>query len=103
MGIYFHDTQTMNSRSGNWTALPTLPAGFEPMREVILTCASGFRVGTCTAGQSTEDSGWFVLDAGRHSLGVVNYNKITVRAQGTSSVSYFVYHLSPMDEGPEGN
>jgi hypothetical protein len=26
-----------------------------------------------------------------------------VRAQGTSSASYFLYHLSPMDDGPEGN
>jgi hypothetical protein len=103
MGAVFADVVSMNARSGNWVALPALPAGVEPMREVIISAASAFRVGTCTAGQSTEDSGWFLLDGGRHSLGVVNYNTITVRASGTSSQSFFVFSVSPSDEGPEGN
>ena len=103
MGAIFADVVSMNARSGNWVALPALPAGVEPMREVIISAASAFRVGTCTAGQSTEDSGWFLFDGGRHSLGVVNYNTITVRASGTSSQSFFVFSVSPSDEGPEGN
>jgi len=103
MALIFHDGITSNARTGNWAALPALPAGVDPMREVVLSCAAPFHAGHCTKDQATDDAGFFFYDAGRNSLGVVDYTKITVRQVSGSSASMFIHSYSISDEGPEGN
>jgi hypothetical protein len=103
MAIIFHVGITSNGRTGNWVALRPLPAGVDPMREVVLSCSAPFHAGYCTKDQDTDDAGFFFYDAGRNSLGVVDYNKITVRQVGGSSASMFIHSYSISDEGPEGN
>jgi len=103
MALIFHTPNTSNARSGNWIALPALPAGTDPMREVVLSCSATFHAGVCTKDQATDDAGFFFFDAGRNSLGVVDYTKITVRQVGTSSATMFVHSYAISDEGPEGN
>lgn len=115
MAAIFHTPQLINGVSAAWKSLPALPAGIDPMRRVILKASSTattrvahtFRAGTCTAGQSTEDSGQVFVDAaGSMDLGVVNYNAITVRANdGSTNVDHaYIYVLSYAitDEGPRG-
>ena len=115
MAAIFHTPMLINGIGANWKALPTLDAGVDPMRRVILKAsntaatrvAHTFRVGTCTAGQSTENSGQVYVDAaGSMDLGVVNYNSITVRANdGSTNIDHaYIYVLSYAitDEGPRG-
>lgn len=103
MAAIFNIPFGANGKSGNWNALPSLPGGTDPMREVVITCSAAFFCGTCSATQSTEDSGFFFFDAGRHSLGVVDYTKITVRMVGTSGATIFSMSFAATDNGPEGN
>lgn len=104
MAAIFNIPFGANISTANWVALPALPTGTDPMREVVITSSAPFMCGTCTAGQATQDSGWFFFDAGRHSLGVVNYNKITVRmVSSTSSATIFSMSFAATDNGPEGN
>jgi len=115
MAAIFHTPQLINGLSAAWKALPALDAGIDPMRRVILKAsttattrvAQAFRVGTCTAGLTTEDSGNLYIDAaGSMDLGVVNYNSITVRANdGGNAVDHaYIYVISYAitDEGPRG-
>lgn len=103
MPAIFHTPFSGNGNAGNWLGFPALPSGVDPMRELIITSSSPFYCGTCTAGQTTENSGFFFFDAGRHSLGVVNYNRITVRFVGSGGATIFSMSLAPSDNGPEGN
>ena len=102
MAIRFEVVFGMNGRSGNWLALPALPTGMDPMRNVILSCAADFMVGHCTAGAAADNAGFLYCAAGRHNLGVVDYTKITVRNTATSGTSMFVYHFAATDQFPEG-
>lgn len=102
MAVVFALPVTINADGGNWVSLPALPANMDPMRAVFLSAAAAFNVGTCTAGQATTNSGFFHCPTGKVSLGVVNYNSITVRSVGATTISLFVYHYSPTDDVPEG-
>lgn len=102
MAAIFNIPFGANGKAGNWVALPSI-GSTHPMREVVITCSAPFFCGTCSAGQSTEDSGFFFFDAGRHSLGVVDYTKITVRMVGTSGATIFSMSFAATDNGPEGN
>ena len=113
MAIIFATPMLMNGLSANWKNLPALPAGVDPMRRVIVVATNtnanraniSFRVGTCNAGQATEDAG-NLFTTGRVDLGVVNYNSITVRdnANGTTLDTAYIYVMSfsVTDEGPRG-
>lgn len=103
MAAIFNTPFGANGNAGNWLALPALPTGTHPMREVVITCSAAFFCGTCSAGQATSDSGFFFFDAGRHSLGVVDYTKITIRNVGTSGATIFSMSFAATDNGPEGN
>jgi hypothetical protein len=115
MACIFHTPKLFNGSTANWVTLPALPAGVDPMRRVILKAtntnttraAVAFRVGDCTADQSTADRGDVYVDTTRGiDLGVVNYNSITVRdnANTTSTGTGYIYVVSysPMDFGPRG-
>lgn len=115
MAAIFHPPQLINGLAAAWKALPDLDEGIDPMRRVILKAsttastraATPFRVGTCTAGQTTENSGQVYVDsAGSMDLGVVNYNSITVRANdgGVATDHAYIYVISYAitDEGPRG-
>ena len=105
MAEIFHTILSANGSTGNWLALPALPAGVDPMRRVCIRGAAAIEVGQCTAGQSTRDAGTMLSSGsgmGFHlDLGVVNYNKITVRSQG-SSTSVYTMSFSNTDDGPMG-
>jgi len=103
MAAIFNTVIGANGNAGNWVALAALPIGTDPMREVVVISSAPFMCGTCTAGFPADNSGFFLFDAGRHSLGVVCYDKITVRMAGTGTASVFTVSYSPMDNGPEGN
>lgn len=104
MPAIFHTPFGANGNAGNWLALPSLPGGIDPMREVVITCSAPFFCGTCPANQSgTATGGFFFFDAGRHSLGVVDYSKITIRNVGTSGATIFSMSFAATDNGPEGN
>lgn len=108
MAEIFHGSMTANNNTGNWLALPALPAGANPRRRIILRSDAIVEFGHCTAGQSTVDGGTFCtagpvtnLNFARDS-GIVDYNKITVRANGASTSVLYVYSLSSTDDGPRG-
>ena len=113
MAIIFATPMLMNGSDRNWKSLPALPTGTDPMRRVILVATNtsttranvSFRVGTCTAGQNTENSG-NLFTTGRVDLGVIDYNSITVRDNGnaTADNTAYIYVMSfaSTDEGPRG-
>ena len=105
MALRFQTPLSMNGPSGNWLALTDGGAitGQSPMKNVVIASSSPFMLGTNTAGQSAATAGWFWFDAGRHNLGVVNFNSITVRGVSGSGVSLFCCHWDQGDFGPEGN
>jgi hypothetical protein len=115
MACIFHTPKYFNGVQAAWVTLPELPAGVDPMRRVILKAtntaavraAVAFRVGDCTAGQTSADRGEVYVDTTRGiDLGVVNYNSITVRDNGnttnTDTGYIYVVSYSPMDFGPRG-
>ena len=81
MALLFGPFATAPARSGNWTALPTLPAGVDPMREVVMSSGGNFYVGHCTAAQATDNAG-FVF---------------------TSEAYVFIHTYARTDFGPEGS
>jgi hypothetical protein len=104
MAAIFH-TRTAYTNAGNWTSLPTLATGLDPMRRIIMRGETAIEVGQCTAGQSTRDAGT-ILSSGSGNgfhidLGVVNYNTITFRGTGSTGNAYIMSFAS-MDEGPMG-
>lgn len=113
MAAIFHTPTLINGNGNNWKALPALPSGVDPMRRVILIAtntatprvSTAFRFGHCTANQATTDAG-DVYSLGRVDLGVVDYNKITVRDNtgGASNDTAYIYVLSfaSTDFGPTG-
>ena len=113
MAIIFATPMLMNGIDRNWKSLPALPTGTDPMRRVIVVATNtagtraniSFRVGTCTAGQTLETSG-NLFTTGRVDLGVVDYNRITVRDNGNagSDNTAYIYVMSyaVTDEGPRG-
>jgi len=105
MALRFQTPFSMNGPSGQWLALTAGGAitGQDPMKNVVVASSSAFMLGTCTAGASAVDAGWFWFEAGRHNLGVVDFTKITVRGVSGSGVSMFCCHWDQGDWGPEGN
>lgn len=105
MAEIFHARTAINSSTTAWVALPTLPTGIDPMRRICIRGEGAFEVGQCTAGQATRDAGTMLSSGsgmGFHcDLGVVNYNKITVRSQG-SSTNIYILSFAVTDEGPMG-
>lgn len=105
MAEIFHTNLSINSSTGNWLALPALPTGIDPMRRVCLRGSVAIEVGQCTAGQATRDAGTFLSSGsgmGFHvDLGVVNYNKVTVRSQSSSGTCYTL-SFAATDDGPMG-
>ena len=111
----FHTPQLINDggTSNQWKSLPTLPAGVDPMRRVILKAsdttsaraAAAFRVGSAAAGSTSDVTNFYVDSAGSMDLGFVNYNAITVRRNGgtTDDNGYiYVVSFSAMEQGPKG-
>ena len=103
MALLFGPFATAPINTGNWTALPTLPAGVDPMREIVMSSGGTYYVGHCTAGQATDNAGFVFVGGGRVSLGVVDYTKITVRSVSASEAYIFVHTYARMDFGPEGS
>jgi hypothetical protein len=113
MGVIFHTPTAVNASTGNWIALPALPAGVDPMRRIIIVCTNNaatranadFYIGECTAGQATADAS-YTYSTARFDLGVANYPKLTVRLAGAGSgtpVGYmYIVSYSPTDDGPRG-
>lgn len=111
MACIFHTPTVINGLNGAWTALPTLPAGVDPMRRVILkvtnsaqTGAQAFRVGFGTAGGTDDVANVYVDNAGTMDLGVCHYPSVIVRRNdnGTANGYVFCMSFSQMDEGPRG-
>ncbi len=104
MAAIFH-TRTAYTNAGNWTALPTLTSGIDPMRRVIMRGESQLEVGQCTAGQSTRDAGTIISSGTANGfsvdLGVVNYNTITFRGTGATGNAY-IMSFAVTDDGPMG-
>lgn len=108
MAIIFHGSITLNVSTGNWLALPALPAGTDPMRRVIVAGYEPFYVGHCTANQSASNAGsFYVGDTGqlcRMDFGVIDYTKLTARDVSTTTGSpIWIVSWSPTDMGPEGS
>jgi hypothetical protein len=113
MGVIFHTPTAVNASTGNWIALPALPAGVDPMRRIIIVCTNNattranadFYVGECTAGQATADAS-YTYSTARFDLGVANYSKLTARLAGAGSgtpVGYmYIVSYSATDDGPRG-
>lgn len=105
MAEIFHARTAINSSTGNWVALPALPAGIDPMRRICIRGEGAFEVGQCSTGQATRDAGTMLSSGsgmGFHcDLGVVNYNKITVRSQ-SSSTNIYILSFAVTDDGPMG-
>ena len=106
MSEIFHTRLAVNSSSGAWVALPSLAAGIDPMRRICIRGEAAFEIGQCTAGQATRDAGTMLSSGsgmGFHcDLGVVNYNKITARAQGASGTNLYILSFAVTDDGPMG-
>lgn len=106
MAEIFHTRLATNGNAGNWIALPTLPTGVDPMRRVCLRAEAAFEIGHCTAGQATRNAGTFISSGsgmGFHlDLGVVDWNKLTVRSQGSSGTNLYMLSFAVTDEGPMG-
>jgi hypothetical protein len=106
MAEYFHGTITLNPSTGNWLALPALPAGMAPRRRMLFRSTELVEIGHCTAGQTVTDAG--VMCTGGAStfyvfardFGVVDYTKLTARGISTFTPTLYIYSLSPTDEGP---
>ena len=105
MSEYFHTRLAVNASSGNWIDLPTLPAGMNPMRRVCIRAEAAIEIGWCTSGQATRDAGTMLSSGsgmGFHiDLGVVNYNRITVRSQA-SATNVYTLTFAITDDGPMG-
>jgi hypothetical protein len=106
MAEIFHGSMTVNSNTGDWLALPALPAGVDPRRRVMFRSNAICEIGWCTAGQSTQDAGTMTTAgastfyAFARDFGVVDYNRLTARANAGSQTVLYVYSISPTDEGP---
>jgi hypothetical protein len=106
MAEIFHGSMTVEANTGNWLALPALPAGVDPRRRVMFRSNAIVEVGWCTAGQTATDAG--IMSTGGAStfyafardFGVVDYSKLTARSNSASTTTLYVYSLSPTDEGP---
>lgn len=105
MAEIFHTRLAVNGSTGNWVALTALTAGIDPMRRVLLRAETAIEVGQCSTGQSTRDAGTMLSSGsgmGFHlDLGVVNYNKITVRSQ-SSATNVYIMSFAITDDGPMG-
>lgn len=111
MACIFHTPTVINGLDNAWTALPSLPAGVDPMRRIILkvtnaaqTSAQAFRVGFGAAGGTSDVANVYVDSAGTMDLGVCHYPSVIVRRNDNGTANGYVYCMSfsPMDEGPRG-
>ncbi len=106
MAEIFHDRLAVNASTGNWVALTALATGIDPMRRVCIRGEAAFEIGQCPTGQATRNAGTFLSSGsgmGFHcDLGVVNYNKITARAQGASGTNLYILSFAVTDDGPMG-
>jgi len=106
MAEIFHGSITVNGNTGNWLALPALPAGVDPRRRVMFRANNVVEIGWCTAGQSTQDAGTMCTGGAStfysfaRDFGVIDYSRLTARANGGAQTVLYVYSLSPTDEGP---
>jgi hypothetical protein len=105
MAEIFHARLAINGSAGAWVALPALASGIDPMRRICIRGEAAFEVGHCTAGGTARDAGTLLSSGsgmGFHcDLGVVNYNKITARSQG-SSTNLYILTFAATDDGPMG-
>lgn len=106
MAEIFHGSMTVEANTGNWLALPALPAGVDPRRRVLFRALNVVEVGWCTAGQTVTDAGTMCTGgastfyAFARDFGVVNYSRLTARSNTSATGTLYVYSLSPTDEGP---
>jgi len=104
MAEIFHGTITVNDNTGNWLALPALPAGLAPRRRIFLR-GGIVLFGYCTAGQSVQDANVFTTGGNFNRFasdcGVLDYSRLTVRSTAAPA-DIFIYSLSNTDEGPRG-
>jgi hypothetical protein len=105
MAEIFHTRTSLAASTGNWVVLPALASGVDPMRRICLRGEAQFEAGHCTAGQATRNAGTLLSSGsgmGFHlDLGVVDYNKITVRSAG-SATNLYILTFSVTDDGPMG-
>jgi hypothetical protein len=106
MAEIFHGSITVEANTGNWLALPALPAGVDPRRRVLFRSNTIVEIGWCTAGQTVTDAGIMCTGgastfyAFARDFGVVDYSRLTARSNSTAATALYVYSLSPTDEGP---
>lgn len=108
MTAIFHGSVTVNGSSGNWTALPTLPTGLDPMRRVYARGDNVIEVGYGTAGQSATNLEVMCVGSATaaannaRAFGLLNYPKLVARsATGVFGVLH-VYSCSISDEPMKG-
>jgi len=105
MSEIFHTRLAVNSSTNDWLSLPALPAGIDPMRRVLLRGEVAIEVGHCTPNQAVRNAGTMLSSGsgmGFHlDLGVVNYEKITVRSQ-SSATNVYILSFAITDDGPMG-
>jgi hypothetical protein len=106
MAEIFHGSITVETNTGNWLALPALPAGVDPRRRVLFRSLNIVEVGWCTAGQTATNAG-IMLTGGASTFyafardfGVVDYSRLTARSNSSGTTTLHVYSFSPTDEGP---
>jgi len=108
MAAIFHGSITVNTDAGNWTALPTLGTGIDPMRRVYLRGDQIIEVGYGTAGQSAANlqvmcvgSTSSTANNGR-ALGLLNYPRLVARSATGNTGTLHVYSFSITDEPQKG-
>lgn len=108
MAAIFHGSMTVNTNTGNWLALPALPAGVDPMRRLYFRGDNVIEVGYGTAGQSAANLQTMCVGAsggtvsGGRAIGVVDYPRMVARAQAASTATLYVFSCAPSDEPMKG-
>jgi hypothetical protein len=104
MAAYFHGTVACNANTGNWLALPTLPAGMDPMRRLYFRADQIMEVGYGTAGQSAANLEVMCVGAtggavnGGRAFGLLDYPRLVARSAGGVSGTLYVYSFAIGDE-----